>query len=96
MRVIPASFEILEDLACQKIKIWAKNGSLLEHRHIITILVDWKRWAGAGDIKEFVTESIKSNERLLNFIIGFLSKESSDLRKSLISWASTVATSELI
>lgn len=73
-RVYSNQLEILEGLACQKIKIWANNGRLLENRHLVTILFNWKRWAGAEDVKKFVKESIKSNERLLKFIIGFLSK----------------------
>lgn len=73
-RVDSKQLEILEDLACQKIKIWANNGHLLENRRLDLILFDWKRWAGAEDVNKFVKESIKSNEGLFKFIIGFLSK----------------------
>lgn len=73
-RVDVIQLEELEKIACDKIKIWADSGRLLENRHLVMILFDWKKWDGTKNVKKFVKESIKSDEGLLKFVIGFLSK----------------------
>lgn len=73
-RVDVIQLEELEKIACDKIKIWADSGRLLENRHLVQILFDWKKWAGTENVKKFVKESIKSDDGLLKFVIGFLSK----------------------
>jgi predicted KAP-like P-loop ATPase len=69
--------EKLEKIALEKIMSWVNEGKLLEHRYLVAILYDWKRFGGKKEMERFVNHSIKSNDSLTTFLTAFLSKSKS-------------------
>ena len=69
--------EKLEKLACDKIENWAKDGRLKKHEHLLSILFSWKEWGQKKKIIVFINNMIKSDDGLIDFIAGFLSKSTS-------------------
>jgi len=65
--------EELEQLACNRIIEWTKDGRLLGHRDLPSILFRWKEWGNLDDVNEFVNQVIQDDEGLVIFITGFLS-----------------------
>jgi len=62
----------LEELACEKIKIWANDGKLVKHKNLQHILGNWKIWGTRQQVKDFVENQIKNDESLIYFVTGFL------------------------
>jgi predicted KAP-like P-loop ATPase len=69
--------EELEKLACAKIEIWAKDGRLKRHRNLSSILFSLKRWKQHDQISSFVSNMIRNDDGLIDFIASFLSKSRS-------------------
>ena len=67
----------LEKLACGKIESWAEDGRLAKHRHLTSILFNWKNWGEGEKISNFVNNLIKNDDGLIDFITSFLSKSTS-------------------
>jgi len=65
--------EELEHLACNRIIEWAKDGRLLGHRDLPSILFRWKEWGNLDDVNEFANQVIQDDEGLVIFITSFLS-----------------------
>ena len=66
--------EELENLACEKIEKWAKNGKLNNHKYLIAILFAWKRWGEEDKVCDFVNNMVKNDVGLINFIVRSLNK----------------------
>jgi len=64
----------LERIACSKIEIWAADGRLMKHRHLPSILFRWKEWGQGDKINSFVSNVIRNDDGLIDFINSFLSK----------------------
>lgn len=67
----------LENLACNRIKQWAKAKKLSQHRYLVSILFMWDHWGGKKDIDRFIHDTIRSDTGLVNFITSFLNQSSS-------------------
>jgi len=75
---LPAEYlDKLEQLACEKLKLWVQNGLLAKHKKLAGILYSWERWTGRTNIDNFVTTLIKTDEGLIDFMASFLSKSTS-------------------
>ena len=57
-----------------KIEEWAESGRLAEHRHLLPILFDWRRWRGSDDISNYAQSLIEDDRGLIRFIKHFLSE----------------------
>lgn len=66
--------EELEQLACVKIENWANEGRLSKHRQLPNFLFNWKRWGNSKQVDDFVSNLIKDDNELIDFITSFLSK----------------------
>lgn len=66
--------EDLERIALTKIKEAAASNMLLNTPHFPTCLYRWKDWDDIKKVQEWVNGVIKSDEGLVNFLSGFLSK----------------------
>lgn len=64
----------LVKLALVKIEEWAESGRLAEHRHLLPILFDWRRWRGSDDISNYAQSLIEDDRGLIRFIKHFLSE----------------------
>jgi len=67
----------LEKLACDKLTIWAQDGRLAKHKKLAGILYSWERWTKKEDVDGFVTELIKTDTGLIDFVSSFLGKSTS-------------------
>lgn len=63
----------LEKLALNKIYKWKDNGNLLNHDKLSTILYYWKLWENESIVKQYIDESIRSDDEFVKFITKFLS-----------------------
>ena len=66
--------EKLEKVACDKIEIWAEDGKLEKQDHLPYILSRWKEWGYQDKVNSFVSNIIKTDDGLINFITGFLNE----------------------
>lgn len=66
--------EELEKIALHKIKEAVSKGTLLKARHLAHILYRWRDWEGDEPVKKWTAQTIISDEGLVNFLMGFLSK----------------------
>lgn len=67
----------LEKIAYEKIKLWAGNGRLAEHEKLPGILYRWENWGSKNDVSDFITDILKTDDGLVDFISSFLSKSMS-------------------
>ncbi|MFH1853126.1 MAG: hypothetical protein ABIA75_12355 [Candidatus Neomarinimicrobiota bacterium] len=72
-----SQLKILENIACQKIINWAKDGRLIKHPRLPFILYRWKDWGDLIDVEEFIKKSTSTDEGLIDFITGFLNNSTS-------------------
>lgn len=72
--VTQKQLEDLERIALTKIKEAATSNMLLNTPHFPTCLYRWKDWDDIKKVQEWVNSVIKSDEGLVNFLSGFLSK----------------------
>lgn len=66
--------EKLEKIACEKIEIWAEDGRLNKHKKLLSILYWWKQWGAQDKVEKFISEMLKNDEGLIDFITTFLDK----------------------
>ncbi|MHC4478806.1 MAG: KAP family P-loop NTPase fold protein [Planctomycetota bacterium] len=64
--------KVLEELACDKIRIWASDSRLSRSKRLSFTLFAWKEWGKPGEAKRFVNRMIKRNEGLLDFLGTFV------------------------
>jgi len=69
--------EKLENIACERIKEWAEDGRLKNHRHLPSILFSWKEWGEKKGITTFIDNMIKTDDGLIDLITSFLIKSTS-------------------
>jgi len=74
LTVNATQLEGLEKLACDKIEIWANDGRLSKHTHLLSVLYDWRRWGRQEQINKFVNRMIEEDDGLIDFVTSFLSK----------------------
>jgi len=81
--------EKLEKIACGRIKEWAEDGRLKNHRHLPSILFSWKEWGEKKRITTFIDNMIKTDDGLIDLIASFLYKitsHSSSGNDNEINW----------
>ncbi len=79
----------LEKIALKKIEYWAENKNLSNHPHFGAILYRWKGWSSIDRVKEYVSNLIKTEIGLANFIRAFLGRvttHGSGDYQAYISW----------
>lgn len=64
--------EKLEKIACEKIEIWSEDGRLNKHKELLSILYWWKQWGGQDKVEKFISDMIKTDDGLIDFITNFL------------------------
>ncbi|WP_052402711.1 KAP family P-loop NTPase fold protein [Methanococcoides methylutens] len=64
----------LEKLACDKIRRWAENGTLIESTHIYTILILWKQWNSDYPHEEFMQNIVSNDVALPKLIASMMTK----------------------
>lgn len=65
-------------LALNKIVDWSLTGKLASHRHMLSILYDWRRWSDSECVNDYVKSIIKKDDSLIAFMTYFLN----DIRSS--------------
>lgn len=64
----------LHKLVVNRIENWAKNGSLVDHPQLLSILFAWRDWSTNGDCIRFVSEITNTDKGLVEFLVGALDK----------------------
>ncbi|WP_321371743.1 P-loop NTPase fold protein [uncultured Desulfuromusa sp.] len=79
--------EILEQLAVEKIKLWADSGALATHQDLVSILYCWERWdrGDSGAVKEYISNLIEEDVGLIQLLVSFMSKVSSHSKGDKVS-----------
>ncbi len=70
----PEQLESLQKLVVSRIKLWDKNGSLIDHPKLLPILYAWRDWGNEKECRQFVEEMIKTDRGLLAFLSATLDK----------------------
>jgi predicted KAP-like P-loop ATPase len=87
--IIAKHLEDLEKIALLKIRESASNGKLLNTPHLAQVLYRWSDWEDENAPREWVSQAIASDDGLVDFLTGFLSKgysQSIDDRVSEVRW----------
>jgi len=58
----------LENITCDKIRKWAKDGRLLKHKNLFQILYSWEYWGNKKEVENFIKNSTASDEDLVEFV----------------------------
>ncbi len=66
--------EILQEIVLGKIKESAKEGRLLNTPFLLSILDCWKEWGTEGEVRDWVSKVVASDEKLPIFLSKFLQK----------------------
>lgn len=66
--------EELEQLASSKIKDWAQEGRLQDNSKLTNVLYRWREWGDPREISQFIENTTKTDEGLVNLIALFLVK----------------------
>ncbi|HEX2548295.1 MAG TPA: P-loop NTPase fold protein, partial [Gammaproteobacteria bacterium] len=69
---------ILQQVAVEKIKYWAKIGRLCEHPKLISILYAWLMWGKPEDCQHYVSEVVRTDRGLLAFLQAALKNPITD------------------
>jgi predicted KAP-like P-loop ATPase len=75
----------LEKLVCDKIEVWANDGRLAKHDHLIAILYSWKQWGCTEKVESFVEGMIETDDGLVDFIASFLNKVRSQTASNYVA-----------
>jgi len=67
----------LENIALQKIKESALKGELIQKARAVQILNRWRDWEDVEAVKEYVAQTISSDEGLVSFLSIYLTQSSS-------------------
>lgn len=70
----PEQLDSLRKLLVSRIEGWAKNGSLVDHPHLLSILFAWRDWGNEEDARRYVDEITKTDRGLLSFLTSTLDK----------------------
>jgi predicted KAP-like P-loop ATPase len=66
-----------QELIVEKIESAGKDGSLIQNRHLQSLLWRWREWAGEEPPKKWVQEQVTSDPGLLGILVAFTGKISS-------------------
>jgi len=69
--------ETLQEIVLDKIKKAEKEDKLLNTPFLPSILYRWKEWGNEGEVRDWVSKVVASNEKLPIFLSKFLQKTSS-------------------
>ena len=69
--------ETLQEIVLDKIKEAVKEGKLLNTPLLSSILYRWKEWGNEGEVRDWVSKAVASDEKLPIFLSKFLQKTSS-------------------
>ena len=69
--------ETLQEIVLDKIKEAVKEGKLLNTPFLSSILYRWKEWGNEGEVRDWVSKAVASDEKLPIFLSKFLQKTSS-------------------
>ena len=70
--------ETLQEIVLDKIKEAVKEGKLLNTPLLSSILYRWKEWENEGEVRDWVSNVVASDEKLPIFLSKFLQKTSSE------------------
>lgn len=73
----PEQLQELENIALQKIKESASKGELIQKARAVQILNRWRDWENVEAVKEYVNQTISSDEGLVAFLSTYLRQVSS-------------------
>jgi predicted KAP-like P-loop ATPase len=80
----PSAFLVTEDdlsdlknICVEKIRVAAKDGTLISHPEMSFILYRWRDWASPEEPKQWVERLIESQDSLLAFLEAFLQRSQS-------------------
>ena len=68
--------ETLQEIVLDKIKEAVKEGKLLNTPFLSSILYRWKEWGNEGEVRDWVSNVVASDEKLPIFLSKFLQKTS--------------------
>lgn len=68
----PEHIDSLRHFVSSRIKLWADNGSLMDHPQLLPILYAWKEWGGEQDCERYVKQMTESDRGLLAFLLAVL------------------------
>ncbi|MGE0369487.1 MAG: P-loop NTPase fold protein, partial [Candidatus Dadabacteria bacterium] len=72
LNITSDQLERLKRLVMSKIKNWANESKLINHKNLVYILFRWKDFGGNKAIKEFVDNTVKEDRSLITFLNRFL------------------------
>lgn len=70
----PEQMHSLQQLAISRIEAWAKNGSLISHPQLMSILYAWRNWANNTAYIEFVKNATATDRGLVSFLSAAFKK----------------------
>ncbi len=68
----PSDFMQLREIVLNRIRSEAKNGTLSKRPILGMILFRWRDWANISEPKEYVSEPVKTDDGLLDFLVGHM------------------------
>ena len=68
----PRDFMELREIVLNRIRSEAKNGTLSQRPMLGMILFRWRDWASISEPKEYVSKLVKTDDGLLDFLVGFV------------------------
>ena len=72
LNITSDQLERLKRLVMSKIKNWANESKLINHKNLVYIIFRWKDFGGNKAIKEFVDNTVKEDRSLITFLNRFL------------------------
>jgi predicted KAP-like P-loop ATPase len=80
----PSAFLVTEDdlrelknICVEKIRVAARDGTLMSHPEMLFILYRWREWVSPEEPKQWVERLIESQDSLLAFLVAFLQRSRS-------------------
>jgi predicted KAP-like P-loop ATPase len=64
----------LRDLAINNIKVWAKDGRLMDHPRLLPILQAWLSWSNNNECHDYIETLTESDHGLVVFLLATLDK----------------------
>ncbi len=66
--------EQLEQVALERIRAAAREGTLVSVPNLASVLYRWREWAGEGEVKQWIERLVESDDGLWKFVDTCLSK----------------------
>lgn len=70
--ITPEQLNSLRMLIVSRIASWAKNGSLIDHPKLVSILHAWREWGNEGECKKYIELSTQTDRGLISFLTSIL------------------------